>query len=931
MASHKQSRDLQFYNKAVSEFKGKDVESVKQDLGWGLKQEAHKKIEFITSTRGSYHELTVVFYYAAYCENLVAIFDMERTNRSISPPLPQYLKQSFYYIRGDKEPNRIANEDGTLNRKPKLRKKSDANNTSLLSTYMLGEELSEQETTAIKEAKTSKASLLPQKESTHDDTVVDDEEEAGISSGLTRWLSQDISIRRNSLRRSPVCVEKTKGDRGETPTRKLNEKEKEAIIMQDSEESTNLQEKVGSAGKRKKSEMDSPPESGDRAKREKSDEEMMIKSMLRVMKTAKRLKEMIAKTTNTRGDIRQASKDLDYHVDKLSVDLEGWQTNKRVSPRKPVERKEIGTQTEEEYKDTREIGIQACTEMAGSHRPSSCDRLDSPTVGQVGDIGNATASGRSLSEEGRRYSSSTQSEQEWLKQDISIRKSSLRRTPTDTKKGDKEREEFFTPGGIEETTTMSQPNTEEVGSKQRGTTGKRKKLDMDSSTEEGETRKKDRTEDQQLVKSIHKVLKAVKKKARILEKELKQNCNATEITTRSSGKTLYLLGIDPTVGEEEIKVNLGKTLNIDKDSIDVRAIRKSRYENNMAIVVMPGKAANELLKMEKVKLGWTTRESVSDELPTPGTMEGFTDEEPFVSAIYKLSGNASASELFSSDEDARPAFKGQKGKREREQMSPKKGKKKIKEDKGTKVSEDKEGSNKLNEFKKMYEKIMTEAKILSDLIRQHGNYTKMEIKDHVKEMRRWAEKGEMTLIEVEQERHTRREEKPRKEVKTCTVGTQTYLSGNEEEEEKESKEISEQVDRVVEYQDLEPLMNRHWPQATYKAIKEVEKTQDTYKDNTFVYLFDHRRDRSDGEGLELETVFPGFKEMIKTSKGDTEEMGNTQTITSRAGAKTTVKKVYMQPVTGDSVVCEETYKKLEGVLKGCKRNCNERGQQTIKD
>ncbi|CAH1188782.1 unnamed protein product [Phyllotreta striolata] len=325
------------------------------------------------------------------------------------------------------------------------------------------------------------------------------------------------------------------------------------------------------------------------------------------------------------------------------------------------------------------------------------------------------------------------------------------------------------------------------------------------------------------------------------------------------------------------------------------------------------------------------KESVSDELPTPGTMEGFTDEEPFVSAIYKLSGNASASELFSSDEDARPAFKGQKGKREREQMSPKKGKKKIKEDKGTKVSEDKEGSNKLNEFKKMYEKIMTEAKILSDLIRQHGNYTKMEIKDHVKEMRRWAEKGEMTLIEVEQERHTRREEKPRKEVKTCTVGTQTYLSGNEEEEEKESKEISEQVDRVVEYQDLEPLMNRHWPQATYKAIKEVEKTQDTYKDNTFVYLFDHRRDRSDGEGLELETVFPGFKEMIKTSKGDTEEMGNTQTITSRAGAKTTVKKVYMQPVTGDSVVCEETYKKLEGVLKGCKRNCNERGQQTIKD
>ncbi|CAG9858147.1 unnamed protein product [Phyllotreta striolata] len=227
---------------------------------------------------------------------------------------------------------------------------------------------------------------------------------------------------------------------------------------------------------------------------------------------------------------------------------------------------------------------------------------------------------------------------------------------------------------------MSQPNTEEVGSKQRGTTGKRKKLDMDSSTEEGETRKKDRTEDQQLVKSIHKVLKAVKKvkdlidktnntrgdirnatrelghqaeklsfdlegwdiprlketkefctqteeedipgvkekinidnmninikgvrkigegdlqitiqegneKARILEKELKQNCNATEITTRSSGKTLYLLGIDPTVGEEEIKVNLWKTLNIDKDSIDVRAIRKSRLENNMAIVVMPG-------------------------------------------------------------------------------------------------------------------------------------------------------------------------------------------------------------------------------------------------------------------------------------------------------------------------------------------------------
>ncbi|CAH1188752.1 unnamed protein product [Phyllotreta striolata] len=185
---------------------------------------------------------------------------------------------------------------------------------------------------------------------------------------LARWLSQDISIRRNSLRRSPVCVEKTKGDRGETPTRKLNEKEKEAIIMQDSEESTNLQEKVGSAGKRKKSEMDSPPESGDRAKREKSDEEMMIKSMLRVMKTAKRLKEMIAKTTNTRGDIRQASKDLDYHVDKLSVDLEGWQTNKRVSPRKPVERKEIGTQTEEEYKDTREIGIQACTEMFRSVR-----------------------------------------------------------------------------------------------------------------------------------------------------------------------------------------------------------------------------------------------------------------------------------------------------------------------------------------------------------------------------------------------------------------------------------------------------------------------------------------------------------------------------------------------------------------------------------
>ncbi|KAK9692750.1 hypothetical protein QE152_g34940 [Popillia japonica] len=78
------------------------------------------------------------------------------------------------------------------------------------------------------------------------------------------------------------------------------------------------------------------------------------------------------------------------------------------------------------------------------------------------------------------------------------------------------------------------------------------------------------------------------------------------VATRTEGKTIfYILGLDPTTTEDEIKQGIMRETKIRDCDVNVKGIRKGKYEEQTAIIEIPRKQAGNLIKLRKLRIGWT--------------------------------------------------------------------------------------------------------------------------------------------------------------------------------------------------------------------------------------------------------------------------------------------------------------------------------------
>lgn len=94
--------------------------------------------------------------------------------------------------------------------------------------------------------------------------------------------------------------------------------------------------------------------------------------------------------------------------------------------------------------------------------------------------------------------------------------------------------------------------------------------------------------------------------ATALEKEMKSKMDNIQVATRTEGKTIfYILGLDPTTTEDEIKQGIMRETKIRDCDVNVKGIRKGKYEEQTAIIEIPRKQAGNLIKLRKLRIGWT--------------------------------------------------------------------------------------------------------------------------------------------------------------------------------------------------------------------------------------------------------------------------------------------------------------------------------------
>lgn len=93
--------------------------------------------------------------------------------------------------------------------------------------------------------------------------------------------------------------------------------------------------------------------------------------------------------------------------------------------------------------------------------------------------------------------------------------------------------------------------------------------------------------------------------AKTLKNEIQKKHEDLEITTRSQGKmNLFVMGMDTTTCEQDVKSGIATAQNIEEAKIRVLSLRTGRYDEKTAIVELPRPQATRLLVARKVKIGW---------------------------------------------------------------------------------------------------------------------------------------------------------------------------------------------------------------------------------------------------------------------------------------------------------------------------------------
>ncbi|CAH1188748.1 unnamed protein product [Phyllotreta striolata] len=243
----------------------------------------------------------------------------------------------------------------------------------------------------------------------------------------------------------------------------------------------------------------------------------------------------------------------------------------------------------------------------------------------------------------------------------------------------------------------------------------------------------------------------------------------------------------------------------------------------------------------------------------------------------------------------------------------------------------------LEEFRSYFSRIVVNAEQLIRLTVEHHNYTQADIRDKIKELKKHTDSAQKKLSNLSEDVVTQEEKKKRMEPATRTIGTQTYLSGNEDEETREAKEISEQLDRIESFEELGGILETQWPEKVYRNTKEVEINTDAYRANNTLLVVGSDKGADEISINEMERTFPGLTEILDSNEGTLDKMNNTQKISSRAGDRTIDKNIFILPMETTEAVTESesknaitqmtTFKEI-GITRSPVRKCKEQGTGT---
>ncbi|KAK9729431.1 Endonuclease-reverse transcriptase [Popillia japonica] len=95
-------------------------------------------------------------------------------------------------------------------------------------------------------------------------------------------------------------------------------------------------------------------------------------------------------------------------------------------------------------------------------------------------------------------------------------------------------------------------------------------------------------------------------KAKSLQNEIKSKVDDVQVATRKMGMTtIFILGLDPTTREEEVKQALAREIKLNETDIVIRAIRTGKFGEQTVIAEAPKEHVLPLIKRRNLRIGWT--------------------------------------------------------------------------------------------------------------------------------------------------------------------------------------------------------------------------------------------------------------------------------------------------------------------------------------
>ncbi|KAK9693477.1 Endonuclease-reverse transcriptase [Popillia japonica] len=91
-----------------------------------------------------------------------------------------------------------------------------------------------------------------------------------------------------------------------------------------------------------------------------------------------------------------------------------------------------------------------------------------------------------------------------------------------------------------------------------------------------------------------------------LHKEIQRKIEDVQVTTRKLGTTtIFILGIDPSTKEQEVRQAVATEIKVSESDIQIRALKKDKFGDQTVIAEVPRDQAAPLIKSRKIRIGWT--------------------------------------------------------------------------------------------------------------------------------------------------------------------------------------------------------------------------------------------------------------------------------------------------------------------------------------